>query len=44
MSEITGINADKPNKIRGDRTDLLIYEESGSWPQWKELSNRETLL
>lgn len=35
MSEITGINADKPNKIRGDRTDLLIYEESGSWPQWK---------
>lgn len=35
MSEITGINADKPNKIRGDRTDILIYEESGSWPQWK---------
>jgi hypothetical protein len=24
--------ADKPNKIRGDRTDLLIYEEGGSWP------------
>lgn len=36
MSEITGINADKPNKIRGDRTDLLIYEESGSWPKWKK--------
>lgn len=34
-SEITGITADKPNKIRGDRTDLLIYEESGSWPDWK---------
>lgn len=36
MSEITGIVADKPNKIRGDRTDLLIYEESGSWPKWKK--------
>lgn len=36
MAEITGINADKPNKIRGDRTDLLIYEESGSWPNWKK--------
>ena len=36
MSEIVGITADKPNKIRGDRTDLLIYEESGSWPNWKK--------
>lgn len=36
MSEITGIIADKPNKIRGDRTDLLIYEESGSWVSWKK--------
>lgn len=32
MSSINGIVADKPNKIRGDRADLLIYEESGSWP------------
>lgn len=32
MSQIQGIVADKPNKIRGDRTDLLIYEELGSWP------------
>ena len=31
MSQITGIVADKPMKIRGDRTDLLIYEEAGSW-------------
>lgn len=31
MSQIQGIVADKPNKIRGDRTDLLIYEEFGSW-------------
>ncbi len=36
MSEIVGITADKPSKIRGDRTDLLIYEESGSWPNWKK--------
>lgn len=32
MSQITGIIADKPSKIRGDRVDLLIYEEAGSWP------------
>lgn len=31
-SQIQGIVADKPNKIRGDRVDLLIYEECGSWP------------
>ena len=31
MSQITGIVADKPSKIRGDRTDLLVYEEAGSW-------------
>lgn len=29
LSQIQGIIADKPNKIRGDRTDLLIYEEGG---------------
>lgn len=32
MSQIQGIVADKPSKIRGDRTDLLLYEEAGSWP------------
>jgi hypothetical protein len=32
MSQIQCIVADKPNKIRGDRTDLLVYEELGSWP------------
>lgn len=32
MSQIQGIIADKPSKIRGDRTDLLLYEEAGSWP------------
>jgi len=36
MSEINAIIADKPNKIRGDRTDILLYEESGSWPNWKK--------
>ena len=28
---IKGIIADTPNKIRGDRCDLLLYEEGGSW-------------
>lgn len=32
LSSIQGIIADNPNKIRGDRTDLLVYEEAGSWP------------
>lgn len=36
MSQIQCINADKPNKIRGDRTDLLVYEELGSWPNSKK--------
>lgn len=32
MAIIKGIVADTPNKIRGDRADLLLYEEGGSWP------------
>lgn len=31
LSQIKGIVADTPNKIRGDRCDLLLYEEGGSW-------------
>lgn len=30
-SSIKGIVADLPNKIRGDRCDMLLYEEGGSW-------------
>lgn len=30
MSEIEGIVADNPRKVRGDRTERLIYEEAGS--------------
>lgn len=30
-SQIKGIVADSPNKIRGDRCDILLYEELGSW-------------
>lgn len=30
MAEIHTIVADKPSKIRGDRTDRLVYEEAGS--------------
>lgn len=26
------INGAKPSNIRGDRVDLLIYDEAGSWP------------
>lgn len=31
MSQIIGIVADKPNKIRGYRADLLFFEEAGSF-------------
>lgn len=31
-SMITGIVSDKASKVRGDRTELLIYEEAGSDP------------
>ena len=30
MAEIEGIIADDPNKVRGDRTERLLYEEAGS--------------
>lgn len=31
-SEVIGINGSKPSNIRGDRVDLLIFDEAGSWP------------
>lgn len=31
-STVIGINGNKPSNIRGDRVDLLIYDEAGSWP------------
>ena len=36
QSTVRGINADDPQKIRGDRADLLIYDEAGSWPNLKK--------
>jgi len=36
MSQIVGIVADSPSKIRGYRTDMLIFEEAGSWPGLKK--------
>ena len=36
QSTVRGINADDPQKIRGDRADLLIYDEAGSWPDLKK--------
>lgn len=32
MSQIEGIVADKPSKVRGDRAELVIFEEAGSNP------------
>ena len=32
MSDISGVTVDKPSKLRGDRVDLLLFEESGSNP------------
>lgn len=31
-SEVIAINGSKPGNIRGDRVDLLIFDEAGSWP------------
>lgn len=31
-SQIQGIVVDKPGKLRGDRTDVLMFEEVGLWP------------
>lgn len=31
-SVVKGINGSKPSNIRGERVDLLIYDEAGSWP------------
>lgn len=36
MSQIQGIVADEPSKLRGERVDLLIFEEAGSWPGLKK--------
>lgn len=36
MAEIEGIVADSPEKIRGDRTERLFYEEAGSDKFFKE--------
>lgn len=32
-SSIIGVNGNKPSNIRGDRVDLLIYDEAGTWPE-----------
>lgn len=33
-SQIQGIITNKPGKLRGDRTDILMFEECGLWPQF----------
>lgn len=32
QSSVTGVIGKDPGNIRGDRVDLLIYDEAGSWP------------
>ena len=32
LAVVKGINGSKPSNIRGERVDLLIYDEAGSWP------------
>lgn len=32
LSQIQGLVVDKPGKLRGDRTDVLMFEEVGLWP------------
>lgn len=34
LSSIQGIVVDKPGKLRGDRTDVLMFEEVGLWPNF----------
>ena len=36
MSEIEGVIADDPQKVRGDRVERLLYEEAGSDKVLKE--------
>ena len=31
QSTVTGVNGSDPGNIRGDRVDLIIYDEAGSW-------------
>lgn len=33
QSSVQGVNGSDPGNIRGDRVDLLIYDEAGSWPE-----------
>lgn len=33
QSTVTGVNGSDPGNIRGDRVDLIIYDEAGSWPE-----------
>lgn len=32
QSTVSGVNGKDPGNIRGDRVDLIIYDEAGSWP------------
>lgn len=36
MSQIQGMVVDSPGKLRGDRTDILMFEEAGLWPNFNK--------
>lgn len=44
MSQIQGIVVDKPGKLRGDRTDILMFEEVGLWPQFTQAYTKADAL
>lgn len=43
-SQIQGIITDKPGKLRGDRTDILMFEECGLWPQFTKAYTKADAL
>lgn len=43
-SQIQGIITDKPGKLRGDRTDILMFEECGLWPQFTKAYTQSDAL
>lgn len=44
LSSIQGIVVDKPGKLRGDRTDVLMFEEVGLWPNFTKAYTQSDAL
>ena len=43
-SSLQGIVVDQPGKLRGDRTDLLMFEECGLWPSFTKAYTQSDAL